>query len=110
MAALNVLSDDLPLAMSRFELDEMTSLPTTVVWVFRDQEDNWCVREEGGRIESFATRDDAVAFARAAGHVGGAYRLFVEGADGRFAQECVDPDCECGALRAGRAPGRTRIR
>lgn len=95
MAALNVLSDDLPRTMSRFELDEMTSLPSTVVWVFRDQDDHWCVREEGGRIESFATRDGAIDFARTAGHVGGAYRLFVEGADGRFTQECVDPDCAC---------------
>jgi hypothetical protein len=94
MAALNVLSGDLPIAMSRFELTEMidTHLPNSVVWVFRDQDDQWCVREEGGRIESFTTRERAVAFARTAGHVGGAFRLFVEGADGRFAQEIVDPD------------------
>jgi hypothetical protein len=97
MAALNVLSDDLPIAMSRLELAEMTdaNLPTTVVWVFRDQDDHWCVREEGGRIESFATRERAIGFARMAGHVGGAYRLFVEGADGRFVQECADSNCPC---------------
>jgi hypothetical protein len=97
MATLSVLSGDLTPAMSRFELAEMidADLPGTVVWVFRDQDDHWCVREEGGRIESFATRDLAVAFARTAGHVGGAYRLFVEGTDGRFAQECVDPDRGC---------------
>lgn len=95
MASLNVLSGGLPIAMSRFELAEMTdaSLPTTVVWVFRDEDDHWCVREEGGRIETFATRERALAFARTAGHVGGAYRLFAEGADGRFVQEIVDPDC-----------------
>ena len=95
MAALNVLPCDVPVAMSRLEIDEMidADLPTTVIWVFRYQDDRWCVREEGGRVESFAARERAIAFARTAGHVGGAYRLFVEGADGRFAQECVDPDC-----------------
>ena len=94
MAALNVLSGDLPLVMSRFELTEMidTNLPNSVIWVFRDEEDRWCVREEGGRSESFPTRERAIVFARTAGHVGGAYRLFIEGADGRFAQEIVDPD------------------
>jgi hypothetical protein len=102
MAALNVLSGDLssPGTVSRLELAELVGVRPpahgAVIWVFRDQDDRWCVRQEGGRVESFAGRDQAVQFARRVGEVAGPYRLFLEGTDGRFVQEFGDPDCGCG--------------
>ena len=101
MTALNVLTGDIsmPGTVSRFELTELVApLPAndSVVWVFRDQDDLWCVRQEGGRTETFAARDKAVAYARTVGEVIGPHRLFLEGEDGRFAQEFIDPDCTCG--------------
>lgn len=102
MTALNALTGDLSLsdAVSRFELTELINvrLPAndSVVWVFRDQDDLWCVRQEGGRTETFAARDKAVAYARTVGEVAGPHRLFLEGDDGRFTQEFIDPDCVCG--------------
>jgi hypothetical protein len=61
--------------------------PTMVLWVFRDLEDHWCVRQEGGRTEMFASRDKAAEFARLTGRVWGSYRLFLGLRDGRVAQE-----------------------
>ena len=61
---------------------------TAVIWVFRDYQDQWCVRKEGGEIEaSFAGRTDAVELARAIGRAWGSYRLFLELRDGRITQE-----------------------
>lgn len=90
MADLTILPSD---ACGRADLAELLDqhLPqsTSVLWVFRDQRDRWGVRQEGGRTEIFAARDMALAFARRAGEVAGPYRLFLEGADGRFSQEFV---------------------
>ena len=101
MADLNALARD-PSSSStnRVELGELLgerlSVSNSVLWVFRDRQDLWCVRQEGGRTETFAGRDMAVAFVRMAGEVLGPHRLFLEGADGRFTQEFIDPDCVCG--------------
>ena len=101
MADLSALARD-PSSPSatRVELGELLDArplaSDTVLWVFRDRQDLWCVRQEGGRTETFIGRDIAVAFVRMAGEVLGPHRLFLEGADGRFTQEFVDPDCACG--------------
>jgi hypothetical protein len=94
MADLNIFSRGSSLAIGRVDLVELldSGLPANerVLWVFRDQQDLWCVRQEGGRTETFAARDMALAFARTAGEVAGPHRLFLEGADGRFSQEVFD--------------------
>lgn len=101
MTALNVLTADVsaPAPVSRIELTELFDAGRAgnggVVWVFRDQDDFWCVRLEGSRTETFATRDEAVAFARTLGEIAGPYRLLLQAVDGRFRQEFVDPDCGC---------------
>jgi hypothetical protein len=65
---------------------------TVVLWVFRDYDDLWCVRKEGGDIEAtFTAREDALAFARRTGAVWGAYRLFIELKDGRVTREIFNP-------------------
>jgi hypothetical protein len=98
VADLNTLSGDGSLATGRADLAELLDqhLPASVsvLWVFRNQRDRWCVRQEGGRTETFAVRDMALSFARRAGEVAGPHRLFLQGADGRFSQELVD--CACG--------------
>ena len=71
---------------SAADLIGASAQPVTL-WVFRDLEDRWCVRQEGGRTETFTSRDKAVAFARLTGSVWGSYRLFLELKDGRVAQE-----------------------
>lgn len=77
MTALNVLTTEVsaPARVSRIELAELVDarLPGNggVVWVFQDQDDFWCVRLEGSRTETFATRDKAVAFARTLGEIAG---------------------------------------
>jgi hypothetical protein len=63
-----------------------------VLWVFRDYDDLWCVRKEGGDIEAtFSSREDALAFARRTAAVWGAYRLFIELKDGRVTREIFNP-------------------
>jgi hypothetical protein len=65
-----------------------------VMWVFRNYQDNWCVRQEGGAIEaSFAGRKDAIHFARSTAHSWGAYRLFIQLPDGRIARELCNIGC-----------------
>jgi len=81
-------------------LDQRRPANESVLWVFCDQRDLWCVRQEGGRTETFAAREMAIAFARMAGEVAGPHRLFLEGSDGRFTQEFVDPDCACATSHA----------
>jgi hypothetical protein len=62
-----------------------------VLWVFRDYENRWCVRQEGGASEAaFLSRDKAVAYARQTGLAWGSYRLFIELRDGRVAQELLN--------------------
>jgi hypothetical protein len=61
---------------------------TAVLWVYRDYDDRWCVREEGGKFEAaFGSREKAAACARAAGHAAGSYRLFLQLKDGRVTEE-----------------------
>lgn len=61
---------------------------TAVLWVFRDYDDRWCVRKEGGDIDAaFCNREEALDFARRAGRGHGSYRLFIELRDGRITQE-----------------------
>jgi hypothetical protein len=60
---------------------------TLVLWVFRDTNDRWWVREEGGGMEPFTSREDALEFARNTGRVWGSYRIFIELSDGRVTQE-----------------------
>lgn len=77
---------------------------TAVLWVYRDYDNRWCVRQEGGSFEAaFAGRDKAVACARAAGHATGSYRLFLLLKDGRVIEEHFNP-----AKRAG--PGGAKLR
>lgn len=74
--------------------------PRAVLWVYRDYDGRWCVRQEGGRFEAaFTGRDKAVACARAAGHATGSYRLFLMLKDGRVIEEHFNP-----AGRQGTAP------
>ena len=57
-------------------------------WVYRDYDGRWCLRQEGGMVEGiFASRADALKFARDEGERTGAYRVFWEKADGRFVSE-----------------------
>lgn len=88
----------MPGTVSRFELTELVDAQAihSVVWVFLDQDDLWCVRLEGVRTETFAARVNAIAYARTLGEVAGLHRLFIENADGRFTQEFINPDCGCG--------------
>ena len=66
--------------------------PMAVLWVYRDYDSRWCVRQEGGKFEAaFAGRDKAVACARAAGHAAGSYRLFLLLKDGRVIEEHFNP-------------------
>jgi hypothetical protein len=66
--------------------------PLAVLWVYRDYENRWCVRQEGGRFEAaFPGRDKAVACARAAGHAAGSYQLFLLLKDGRVIEEHFNP-------------------
>lgn len=61
---------------------------TAVLWVFRDHDDRWCVRKEGGDIDAaFRGREEALDFARRAGRGQGSYRLFFQLRDGRITQE-----------------------
>jgi hypothetical protein len=64
---------------------------TVVLWVFRNYEGRWCARKEGSRVEHvFASREEAVATARATGRASGSYRLFFELKDGRMVQEAFN--------------------
>jgi len=75
--------------------------PAAALWVYRDYDNRWCVREEGGKFEAvFAGRDKAVACARAAGHAAGAYRLFLLLKDGRVIEEHFNPASRRGASGA----------
>jgi hypothetical protein len=66
--------------------------PMAVLWVYRDYDNRWCVRQEGGKFEAaFPGRDKAVACARAAGHAAGSYRLFLMLKDGRVIEEHFNP-------------------
>ena len=66
---------------------------TAALWVYRDYEGRWCVRQEGGGFESaFAGRDRALACARAAGRATGSYRLFLQLSDGRVIEESFNLD------------------
>src|SRR6185503_14485552 len=66
--------------------------PVAVLWVYRDYDNRWCVRQEGGKFEAaFTGRDKAVACARAAGHAAGSYRLFLQLKDGRVTEEHFNP-------------------
>ncbi len=91
MDTRNPLSGDADLSGDRQSLADLfgpqAPAQAIVLWVFRDLEDHWCVRQEGGRTETFASRDKAAEFARLTGRVWGPYRLFLELKDGRVAQE-----------------------
>ena len=59
-----------------------------VLWVYRDYEERWCVRKEGGDVErAFANRLTALEFARTLGMAAGSYRIFIELKDGRVVEE-----------------------
>jgi hypothetical protein len=81
---------------------------TAVLWVFRDANDGWCVRLEGGGIDlDLGDRGRAVAFAQALGKAWGSYHLYLELHSGRFAQEYFNLDrTDRSASRA--APSRVR--
>jgi hypothetical protein len=62
--------------------------PAMTFWVYRDYDGRWCLRQEGGMVEGvFASRADALKYARDEGEQAGAYRVFWEKADGRFVSE-----------------------
>ena len=66
--------------------------PAVVLWVYRDSDNRWCVRQEGGKFEAvFTGRDKAAACARAAGHAAGSYRLYLTLKDGRVIEEHFNP-------------------
>ena len=62
--------------------------PAATFWVYRDYDDRWCLRQEGGMVEGiFASRSDALKYVRAEGERSGSYRVFWEKSDGRFVSE-----------------------
>jgi hypothetical protein len=64
---------------------------TIVLWMFRDYDNRWCVRQEGGNNDAvFLSREKALAFARETGQAWGSYRLFIELRDGRVTQELLN--------------------
>jgi hypothetical protein len=70
-------------ALARGEHEDMA-----VLWVYRDYDGHWRVRQEGSEIEAtFDRREDALGFARAAGQAWGSYRLFIQLRDGRVTEE-----------------------
>lgn len=82
-----------------------TPRATAVLWVYRDYDNRWCVRQEGGKFEAaFAGRDKAVACARAAGLAAGSYCLFLLLKDGRVTEEHFNP-----ANRAGTDGAKLRL-
>ena len=67
---------------------------TAVLWVFRDYDNRWCVRKEGGDIEdTFTIRGDAVAFARQIAQTWGSYILYLQLRDGRITRELYNLGC-----------------
>jgi len=63
-----------------------------VLWVYRDYDGRWCVREEGGSFAAaFSNRERAAACARAAGRAAGSYRLFLQLNAGRVTEELFNP-------------------
>ena len=59
-----------------------------VIWAFRDYDDRWCVRREGEETETvFASRRQAISFARRLAEAAAGYCLFVQLADGRMCRE-----------------------
>jgi hypothetical protein len=104
MTSINTPSSDVDLTGDTSSVVDLLSVTrrgaprmdqsTIVLWVFRDVHDYWCVRQEGGHIETFSNRDKAVDFARNTGLVWGSYRLFLELKDGRVAQEFFNLDCQ----------------
>jgi hypothetical protein len=96
MTNMNVLSaaDDIINVSAVEEIEVLRPESRTIVlWVFRDLDDRWCARQEGGHTETFANREKAVSFARQTGQIWGSYRLFLERMDGRVAQELFNLGC-----------------
>ena len=59
-----------------------------VFWVYRRQDGHWWARREGDELERrFESRDDARAHVELAAARCRCWRLFIEDADGRFAEE-----------------------
>ncbi len=62
-----------------------------MLWVFQDYDGRWRFRKEGDASDlAYASRGDAVAAARSAGESAGAYRLYLQLTDGRFALELLN--------------------
>lgn len=62
-----------------------------VLYVLRDDAGGWTVRRAGAAEEDrFPDRTTAAAYARTLGAAAGAYRLFLERADGRLVCEMLN--------------------
>jgi hypothetical protein len=79
--------DDAEVAAIRRALGAIAAAAPAAYWLYTDAEGEWCVRREGHPdVQRFASRDEALAFARLAVVRCTSYRLYLQGRDGRIAR------------------------
>jgi hypothetical protein len=83
--------DDPEVAAIRRALGAMAAAPPAAYWLYPGTGAEWCVRREGHPdVQSFASRDEALAFVRLAVVRCTSYCLYLQGRDGRIARRsCI---------------------